>query len=77
MPVQSINIQYNTILMFIDDEYINGTLNHQNLFSILKGEHPEVPPVEFMLKLCVLSSRYISRMYRRFIRDRYIILVAL
>ena len=42
----------------------------KNVFRILIGYHPVDMPFEFMINVWVISSKYITDMYRQVIRSR-------
>ena len=42
----------------------------QNVFKTLMGYHPIDMPLEFMINVWVISSKYIADMYRQVIRSR-------
>ena len=62
--IENIKGEMFEVLFAIDDDYVRRILQDlQNAFYIRMGKHP----FESMVKVCLISSHYISRMYRRFI----------
>ena len=54
-----------------EDEHSEKIISeHNGILPFLMGKHPAEVPFESMTKLCLTSSRYISKMYRQFISKR-------
>ena len=59
------------VLSAIDDDHVSNALQDQhNIFYILMGKHPPDVPFDSMLKIWLVSSHYIPRMYRRLLSKR-------
>ena len=55
----------------IDDDHVSNALqDQQNIFYILMGKHPPDVPFDSMVKIWLVSSHYIPRMYRRLLSKR-------
>ena len=63
---EGIRSEMQDVLNSIDDLHVKRTMEDpQNLFNTLMGHQPVGMPFESALKIWDVSSRYISRMYRR------------
>ena len=59
------------VLNGIDDEDVRKVLDEQQkVFYVLMGKHPNDTPIESMIKIWLVPSKYISKMYRRLINKR-------
>ena len=59
------------LLNTIEDEYVKmALLDHQNIFNFLMGKQPNDTPLSSAFKIWAVSSHYITKMYRKIIRDR-------
>ena len=55
----------------INEETVDRILDEpQNLLGVLMGQHPEGVRFEIMLKVWLISSKYIADIYRRVMRSR-------
>ena len=59
------------VIKALNEEAVDHILAQpQNLFGVLMGRHPEGVPFETMVKVWVISSKYVADMYRRVMRSR-------
>ena len=59
------------VLSAIDDEHVSNVLqDQQNVYYVLLGKHPKGVPFDSMVKIWLVSSHYITRMYRRLLSKR-------
>ena len=59
------------VLNTIADDYVKIALSdQQNIFNVLMGKQPNDTPLSSAFKIWAVSSHYISKMYRKIIRDR-------
>ena len=59
------------VIKEIDDDHVKALmLEHQDVFYILMGKHLPNNPFQSMTKIWLVSSHYISEMYRRLISER-------
>ena len=57
------------LLLAIDDLFIQEILKEPSeFFDVIMGIHPENVPFESMLKLWIVTSRYISQMYKQAVK---------
>ena len=59
------------VINAIEDDHVKALmLEQQEVFYIILGKHHPGIPFESMIKIWLVSSRYISRMYKRLIDKR-------
>ena len=55
----------------IDDENVKNVMNESDdVFSIIMGKHPVETPFDSMLKIWLVSSKYITYIYRTITKER-------
>ena len=58
------------VLKAVDDPVVQQVLSEPlEFFNVIMGKHPADAPFESMIKLWLITSRYITRMYRQVIKE--------
>ena len=59
------------MIFAIDDEIVQNVMNESDdVFSIIMGKHPVETPFDSMLKIWLVSSKYITSIYRTITKER-------